>query len=110
MLRVELAVLTGSAPGSLAGMPGGPIPLPPGGASAPDHDAAQIAAANAQAVALYARAVAATQTIRARAAGRWPTRETLAADRRALVALQAEAQARAAMAQAYVLGRDAAER
>jgi outer membrane protein TolC len=102
MFHVELAVLTGSAPETLDHMPGGPIPLPaaplPGVES---YAAAQLAAARAQSQALSA--IAAAQTLRAHTAGLLPTRETLAADRRALAALQDEEQARAAMTEAYVL-------
>jgi outer membrane protein TolC len=101
-LDVELAVLTGAAPDTLAQMPGGPIPLPPASLSGGEsYAAAQLAAAQAQAAALSA--IAAAQTIRAHTAGSLPTRETLAADRRALDALVAEEQARAAMTEAYVL-------
>jgi outer membrane protein TolC len=50
---------------------------------------------------MYARAVAASQTMRARA-GTLAPGEAVDADRQALDALQAEEQARAAMTQAYV--------
>ncbi len=130
-----LAVISDAAPGTLASLPGGPIPLPPpaleaGDQTVPiawhpdirlatcklfaarcvrarrnaalaDYRAKELTAARAQSLAEHARAIAASQDMRA-GGGTVAPGEALEADREALDALQAEEQARAAMTQAYV--------
>lgn len=110
--REGLAALTGTV-GVRYSLPGGPIPLPPpvpvagvpvladAHSALAQYDAARVAANLAQTAATDARAVAAAQTMRARA-GTLPAGEALEADRRALLDLQAEEQARAEMTQAYL--------
>jgi outer membrane protein TolC len=120
-LRNRLAALTGSSAGALDSLPGGPIPLPPtalvtadpAGQAAAAHgrigvdsalgrfDAARAAAGQALSQAAHARSIAQLALIRA-GSGTLAPEEALDEDRRALDALQAEEQARAAMTQAYV--------
>ena len=104
-LRERLAVLAGATPGALADLPGGPIPLPPAQAGASEgsgaYGAARIAESTALTQAAQAGAVAAQQSLQARA-GTLPPADAIKSDLRALNALAAEEQARAAMTRAFV--------
>lgn len=104
-LRNGLAALIGAAPGALDSLPGEAIPLPPAPVAVGDvrggYGAARVAEGLALAEAEQARIIAALQTLRARAGTLAPD-DAITADMQALVAVQAEQQARAAMTQAYV--------